>query len=380
LKREVDNFHSRRWNLRKSLPLLLVGTVYALFGSIVWSAHQGTERRPPLEARLVERAADSGRPGGIGDRAPVARSIFPADEVLRRAIRPFRDPLRTLLEPGGPLSPSEEVERAMLLATARTQDGALAQAPSGSPPDQPAPERTMVEAPDAPPGSPADDGTAAVLTATPASEAEQAPEPDPVTGWPPKPSFKPLHATAAASAQTTAALIPEVLDAEDAPGAAAPEPPRPAFKPSFVRTDLAEIAARGPPPRDRSERRDSPTVLGAFWSGLKALFASASRPVLLAGGDGGGDLRAGRNNARAGDRNGPAGIGDDGGGTSGSDRGGDRGDSGRGGDRGDGGRGGDRGDGGRGGDRGGDRGDGGRGSDRGDAGRGGEGGGGRGRD
>jgi hypothetical protein len=239
-KREVDNFHPHRWNLRKSLPTLLACAVYALFGSIVWSAHQGTERRPPLEERPVERAAGPGPPGGIEDPAPHARSIFPADEVLRRAIRPFHDPLRTLLGPAAPLSPSEEGERAVLLATAPTPQPATArpqrsapQALLDFPPERPAPQQTVN---DAPPGSSPEVRTAAASPATRASEAGEAPAPEPATEWPPEPAFKPLDATAAI-APPAAASVPELVDAEAAPDAAAPEAPRPALKPFSEPTD-----------------------------------------------------------------------------------------------------------------------------------------------
>jgi hypothetical protein len=101
LKREVDKFHGRHWSSWKSLPTLFTFGVYALFASMVWSAHQGTERRPPPEERLVERTADPGPQGGIEDQAPPAPSVFPADEILRRAIRPFPGPAPDLPRAGG---------------------------------------------------------------------------------------------------------------------------------------------------------------------------------------------------------------------------------------------------------------------------------------
>jgi hypothetical protein len=407
---------------------VLLCAVYAVFGSVLWSAYERMEPRPALdEEPLAARVADLGAPGDleVEEAVPADRGIFPADEILRRAMGPSPDRRRMAIEPQAPGSLAEQGEGAATAGTAGTQDSVDHPAPAlpglvieqadsikpqivarGQPiietplddPVEPAPQPTTVEAPDG-------RLTSVVEAGTPSSsEEDRAPKQEAAIAWPPKPTFKPLYVVAALdSAEATVPPAPDGLDPEAKPRRAARIPPKPAFKPFLELADLAEATGRDPRRLGSSEHRESRGFLGSLWSGLKELLDSPPRRVLLASGDGSGDLQAG--DARADDRDDPAGNGGIGGGGSGdrtgdsdtgndrgnggrgadpgSDTGNDRGDDGQDGDRGSGG-GADKGDGGRGGDRGSDGGndrgeDGGRGGDRGND-RGGDHGGGRGGD
>lgn len=328
--------NSRRTVVRTTLVAALTSSVYVAFGTVVWSAYDQfglqslRDVTPLVKARaafvklapphLTVRASEADRPpvvatfepsgdqelpshlstallrdGAADPPAPSSLSLPARARSAARAARPLVAPEK---------APEQTFARAeaRLEARSRPVAGSLSGGPLGRA-DLPSAAGSREELEDRPRGvgsrAQPPSSTTAIAASAPAEPGEPA-EPGLTRPAAPKPSFKPRDvAVAWAAMERTSSSPVEGRDAAARPGpgpgsraTAAPGSRTPPLRPAFKPLDGARLLASGEP--SRVAYAEGRSVLGSFWSRVRALFEPAPRRLIVAGNGSSRDADPGR--------------------------------------------------------------------------------------
>lgn len=323
--------------MRTTLVAALTSSVYVAFGTVVWSAYDQfglqslRDVTPLVKARaafvklapphLTVRASEADRPPVVATFEPSGDQELPSHlstALLRDGAEDPPAPLslslparaRSAARAARPAVAPEEARpeqtfaraEARLEARSRPGAGSLFGGPLGRA-DLPsaAGSREELEARPRGVGSRAQlpSSTTAIAASAPAEPGEPA-EPGLTRPVAPKPSFKPRDvAVAWAAMERTSSSPVEGRDAAARPGpgpesraTAAPGPRTPPLRPAFKPLDGARILASGEP--SRVAYAEGRSVLGSFWSRVRALFEPAPRRLIVAGNGSSRDADPGR--------------------------------------------------------------------------------------
>jgi len=326
--------NSGRTVVRTTLVAALTSSVYVAFGTVVWSAYgqfglQSLRDVTPLvKARaafvklapphLTVRASEADRPpvvatfelsveeelpsqlstallrdGAEDPPAPPSLSLPARARSAARAARPLVAP-----EEARPERTFARAE-ARLEARSRPGAGSLLGGPRGRA-DLPSTAGSREELDARPRGIGSRAQPPSSTTAIAASAPGEPGEPGLTRPAAPKPSFKPRDvAVAWAAMERTSSSPVGGRDAAARPGsgpgsraAATPGSRTPPLRPAFKPLDGARVLASGEP--SRVAYAEGRSVLGSFWSRVRALFEPAPRRLIVAGNGSSRDAGTGR--------------------------------------------------------------------------------------